>query len=80
MKITKSKRTGDLNIVKVKKKHLKNEKKLKQQSEKKVHKKPDTKVVKKSRFDKRSKEKEQRVKAKTQATIDMLKNAVRKDR
>lgn len=80
MKITKSKRTGDLNIVKVKKKHLKNEKKLKQQSEKKVHKKPDTKVVKKSRFDKRSKEKEQRVKAKTQATIDKLKNAVRKDR
>ncbi len=81
MKITKSKRTGDLNIVKVKKKHLKNEKKLKSKKEKISVKKAGSATAKSiTRFDKRSKEKEMRVKAKTQATIDKLKDAVGKDR
>ena len=79
MKITKSKRTGNLNIVKIKKKHLRKEQKLNSKKNNNVaEKKANLEISKPTRLEKRSKEKELRAKKKAQATIDKLKDAVKK--
>ncbi len=74
--IAKSKKIGNLNIVKIKKKHLRKERRLKIKSffarfskKKKATKKKSQKI---------SKNKEMRVQAKTEATIDKMKKAVKK--
>lgn len=78
MKIAKSKRIGDLNIVKMKKKHLKKEKKLtektffKKFSKKTKPKKATKKVV--------SAQEEIKIKAKTEATVDKIKAQLNKSK
>lgn len=77
MDITKSKRVGNLNIVKVKKKHMKKEKMLKHK--KKLSSLHKSKNVKNSKHVKTmSKEKELKIQARTQATIEKMKKAVKK--
>ncbi|MEG2310542.1 MAG: uridine diphosphate-N-acetylglucosamine-binding protein YvcK [Clostridia bacterium] len=75
--ISKSKRTGDLNIVKIKKKHLKKEKSLKgkiiiSKLKAKMKRKKEVKVKK------INKNREMKVQAKTKATINKIKKAVKK--
>lgn len=78
IKVSKSKNVGDLNIVKIKKKHMRKEKSLK--NKKNVSKNTNKKNTKKisSTSTKKSKIKEDKAHAKAQATIDKLKNAVKK--
>ena len=77
MSITKSKRIGNLNIVKIKKKHLRREKtlKIKQALNKNKDKKKETK---KKKVAKVNTAKEIIVQAKTAATINKIKEAVNK--
>ncbi len=77
MSITKSKRIGNLNIVKIKKKHLRREKtlKIKQALNKNKDKKKETK---KKKVAKVNTAKEIKVQAKTAATINKIKEAVNK--
>ena len=78
--ITKTKRIGSLNIVKLKKKHLRKEKKLKIKG--KINSFKDNRIKKSSSKDvkkkKINKEKEIKVQAKTAATINKIKEAVNK--
>ena len=82
VKVSKSKTVGDLNIVKIKKKHMRKEKSLKNKknSSNNTTKNNSKKTTKKSSntSSKKSKVKEDRAHAKAQATIDKLKNAVKK--
>lgn len=85
VKVSKSKTVGDLNIVKIKKKHMRKEKNLKNKkknsnvsqknisSSKSNIKKPLNSSAKKSKI-----KKEDKAHAKAQATIDKIKNAVKK--
>ena len=83
IKITKSKRTGDLNIVKIKKKHMKKEKRLtKKISNNNVKEKEKKPKIKKNseKIEKKNMEKQLKAQAKAQATVDKLKNAIRKEK
>lgn len=81
VKLAKSRRTGDLNIVKVKKKHMKKEKKLKN---KKINNFSNTKTnviqseAKKKRIEKRNKAKEEKIAAQTKATMEKIKKTMKK--
>ena len=66
MAITKTKKIGDLNIVKIKKKHLKNEKEKMKNVERKISKKTNT-------------NKEIKISAKSDATIDRIKKKISKE-
>ena len=80
MSITKSKRIGNLNIVKLKKKHLRKERNLKIKeflSKKKDSKNNDIKIQKKKNT-KVNKAKQQKVQEKTVKTINKMKEAVKK--
>ena len=82
VKVSKSKTVGDLNIVKIKKKHMRKEKSLKNKKNNsntmaKSNSKKTTKKISNA-SSKKSKVKEDRAHAKAQATIDKLKNAVKK--
>lgn len=82
IKVTKSNRVGDLNIVKIKKKHMKKEKRMSTKnvltSKKTNGTSKHTSSTKAKTPSKRIEKKEQKVQAKTQATIDKIKNAVKK--
>lgn len=81
VKLAKSRRTGDLNIVKVKKKHMKKEKKLKN---KKINNFSNTKTnviqseAKKKKIEKRNKAKEEKIAAQTKATMEKIKKTMKK--
>ena len=81
VKLAKSRRTGDLNIVKVKKKHMKKEKKLKN---KKINNYSNTKTnvvqseAKKKKIEKRNKTKEEKIAAQTKATMEKIKKTMKK--
>lgn len=78
VKLAKSRRTGDLNIIKVKKKHMKKEKKLKN-SKKTINKKNIKKNTRKNKKnDERNKVKEQKIEAHTKATIEKIKKTMKK--
>lgn len=82
MKITKSKRIGDLNIVNIKKKHMRNKRFRIIRERVKSRVSAVMKQRKKSRSSKnkmKNIKKELKVQAKTQATIDKIKNSVRKE-
>ena len=81
VKLAKSRRTGDLNIVKVKKKHMKKEKKLK--SKKSTNRVSTKKNVvqseaKKKKIEKRNKAKEEKIAAQTKATMEKIKKTMKK--
>ena len=81
VKLAKSRRTGDLNIVKVKKKHMKKEKKLK--SKKSTNSVSTKKNVvqseaKKKKIEKRNKAKEEKIAAQTKATMEKIKKTMKK--
>ena len=77
MSITKSKRVGRLNIVKVNKKNMKRQKLL-NFKKKNLNSKREL-MSKKSKMNRKlSKEKELKIQARTQATIDKMKKAVKK--
>lgn len=75
IKLAKSRRTGDLNIVKVKKKHMKKEKKLQKG---KKHKNKKSVPIKNTKQKKNSKAKEEKVTAHTKATIEKIKKTMKK--
>lgn len=77
MSITKSKRIGNLNIVKLKKKHLRKEKSLKFKENLKKLKKKKSSIKTKKKV-KLNKTKETKIQAKTTATINKFKDAVNK--
>ena len=81
VKLAKSRRTGDLNIVKVKKKHMKKEKKLK--SKKSTNSVSTKKNVvqseaKKKKIEKRNKAKEEKIAAQTKNTMEKIKKTMKK--
>lgn len=81
MKITKSKKVGDLNIVNIKKKHMRKKriKVLKENIKAKLSAFTSNRKTKKSSKNKlKNIKKELKVQAKTQATIDKIKNSVKK--
>ncbi len=80
MSIAKSRKIGNLNIVKLKKKHLRNEKmlKIKQYLKNKKVKNNDNINVNKKKQTSKDKAKQQKVQAKTVKTINKMKDAVRK--
>ena len=81
MQITKSKRVGDLNIVNIKKKHMRNQKLLIIKEKVKNNLQRTLKNMRKTRSSKakmRNIKKELKVQAKTKATIDRIKNTVEK--
>ncbi len=81
--IAKSKKIGNLNVVKLKKKHLRKEKTLKikqylKSKKGKTDKKSDTIELKKKKQSSAEKAKQEKVQAKTVATINKMKEAVKK--
>lgn len=78
VKLAKSRRTGDLNIVKVKKKHMKKEKKLKHGKSKLSKNKKNINVNKAKKNEKRNKAKEEKIEAHTKATIEKIKKTMKK--
>ena len=80
VKLAKSRRTGDLNIVKVKKKHMRKEKKLKNKKNVSVTKKNSItqNEKKKNKTEKRNKAKEERITAHTKATMEKIKKTMKK--
>lgn len=81
MKIIKSKRVGDLNIVNIKKKHMRNQKFMIMREKIKATVGNAMKNMKKNKSSKNKMKhikKELKVQAKTQATIDRIKNTVEK--
>lgn len=78
MSIAKSKKVGNLNIVKMKKKHMRKERRLKNRKIiSNIKRKTNSKIKAKSSRT-ISKEKELKIQARTQATIDKMKRAVKK--
>lgn len=81
MSVTKSKKVGNLNIVKVKKRHMRKEKMLKNKGRTAIFRKNGIKARKdvRSKLDRPiSRQKELKIQARTQATIDKMKRAVKK--
>lgn len=78
IRLTKSRRTGDLNIVKVKKKHMKSEKKLKKSSTNLNTKHNSSNSHKNIKNEKKEKIKEEKIAAHTKATMEKIKKTMKK--
>ena len=78
IRLAKSRRTGDLNIVKVKKKHMKSEKKLKKNSANLKIKHNSSNVHKNIKNEKKEKIKEEKIAAHTKATMEKIKKTMKK--
>lgn len=76
MSITKSKKVGNLNIVKIKKKHMRKERILKNRKKALSFKSKGS--IRSKAVKPISRQKELKIQARTQATIDKMKNAVKK--
>jgi len=76
VKLAKSRRAGDLNIVKVKKKHMKNEKKLKNKKIKED--KGNKKNIKEKKIKTINKAKEEKITAQTKKTLEKIKKKMKK--
>ena len=78
IRLAKSRRTGDLNIVKVKKKHMKSEKKLKKSSTNLNTKHNSSNSHKNIKNEKKEKIKEEKIAAHTKATMEKIKKTMKK--
>ena len=78
IRLAKSRRTGDLNIVKVKKKHMKSEKKLKKNSTNLNPKHNSSNSHKNIKNEKKEKIKEEKIAAHTKATMEKIKKTMKK--
>lgn len=79
VKLAKSRRTGDLNIVKVKKRHMKKEKKLKKEKIlNNKSKKNSNSAIKNKKNEIKNKAKEERITAHTKATMEKIKKTMKK--
>ena len=78
VKLAKSRRTGDLNIVKVKKKHMKKEKKLKRNKVLSNKKKVVSNTSKHKKDEIKNKVKQEKITAHTKATMEKIKQTMKK--
>lgn len=78
VKLAKSRRTGDLNIVKVKKKHMKKEKKLKKNKVLSNKKKVVSNTSKHKKDEIKNKVKQEKITAHTKATMEKIKQTMKK--
>lgn len=78
VKLAKSRRTGDLNIVKVKKKHMKKEKKLKKNKVLPNKKKVVSNTSKHKKDEIKNKVKQEKITAHTKATMEKIKQTMKK--
>lgn len=78
VKLAKSRRTGDLNIVKVKKKHMKKEKKLKKSKVLSNKKKVVSNTSKNKKDEIKNKVKQEKISAHTKATMEKIKQTMKK--
>lgn len=78
VKLAKSRRTGDLNIVKVKKKHMKKEKKLKKSKVLPNKKKVVSNTSKNKKDEIKNKVKQEKISAHTKATMEKIKQTMKK--
>lgn len=78
IKLAKSRRTGDLNIVKVKKKHMKKEKKLKKNKVLSNKKKVVSNTSKHKKDEIKNKVKQEKITAHTKATMEKIKQTMKK--
>lgn len=78
VKLAKSRRTGDLNIVKVKKKHMKKEKKLKRNKVLSNKKKVVRNTSKHKKDEIKNKVKQEKITAHTKATMEKIKQTMKK--
>lgn len=78
VKLAKSRRTGDLNIVKVKKKHMKKEKKLKKSKALSNKKKVVSNTPKNKKDEIKNKVKQEKISAHTKATMEKIKQTMKK--
>lgn len=78
VKLAKSRRTGDLNIVKVKKKHMKKEKKLKKLKVLSNKSQKNSNALKIKKNEKKNKAKEEKIAAHTKATMEKIKKTMKK--
>ena len=78
VKLAKSRRTGDLNIVKVKKKHMKKEKKLKKNKVLSNKKKVVSNTSKHKKDEIKNKVKQEKITAQTKATMEKIKQTMKK--